>query len=474
MHLRRLSPLAIAFVLLALLPSQATQPDNMALTSNLPGLTAINDINAMFSAMLSFNAGTSAPQDPCLAAPATGMPWLDTSSAPYKAKWFTGNPGIWVYPFLVDPTNNLPIVQIGGGEAILNSAATVDLGSVPQAAVRVDGNTGITSFGSSAIVGTLHVVRFTGQPPVTNGASLIIPGGNSRTPEVGEVWLTKYEGGGTWRVINIAPASGSPIAAAPVGTIWATRAFAAPSGWLFANGAAVSRATYANLFATICISQVGARTGGNGIISGLASTANLAPGMPVGGTGIGAAAVVSSIDSGSQIHVSVNSTSTGTSTVDVCPDGIGDGSTTFNLPDTMGRTLAGVDGMGGVGLTNRMSGCAHSATLSSPCGSQSVTIAQNQLPNVAPAASGTITNNNVSVPNVDPWGHMVSTVTGGISSFAFGSTGSTLFVHNMSAETSPTVPNAVGVTVNSINGGVTQQPTNVLNPVVATNYIIKF
>ena len=63
--------------------------------------------------------------------------------------------------------------------------------------------------------------------------------------------------------------------------------------------------------------------------------------------------------------------------------GVGDGVTTFNLPDVQGRTIFSVDN--GV---NRINHCGSSGALASTCGSQ--TIAQANLPSVAFAVSGSI------------------------------------------------------------------------------------
>lgn len=53
----------------------------------------------------------------------------------------------------------------------------------------------------------------------------------------------------------------------------------------------------------------------NGIITGLSSTAGLSVGMVATGTGIGASAVINSIDSATQVTLSVNSTSTGSTSI---------------------------------------------------------------------------------------------------------------------------------------------------------------
>lgn len=137
--------------------------------------------------------------------------------------------------------------------------------------------------------------------------------------------------------------------ATPSGVIAPFAGSAAPSFWLLCYGQAVSRTTYADLFAaigttygvgdgsttfnlpdlrgreisgkddmggaaasrtTVTLTGTKASTS-SGVITGLSSTAGLSIGMQAFGTGIGAAAVISSIDSGTQVTLSVNSTSTG-------------------------------------------------------------------------------------------------------------------------------------------------------------------
>lgn len=101
------------------------------------------------------------------------------------------------------------------------------------------------------------------------------------------------------------------------GTVLPFAGSAAPDGWLLCFGQAVSRATYANLFATI-------------------------------GTTFG----------------------------------VGDGSTTFNLPDLRGRIPAGKDNMGGTAasrLTTAGSG-VNGATLGATGGAETHTLTVAQMP----------------------------------------------------------------------------------------------
>jgi microcystin-dependent protein len=98
---------------------------------------------------------------------------------------------------------------------------------------------------------------------------------------------------------------------APAGTIEAYAGSTAPTGWLLSYGQAVSRTTYANLFAVISTTY-----------------------------------------------------------------GVGDGSTTFNLPDLRGRAIAGVDNMGGTDA-GRLS---ISNTLGTATGAETHTLSSAEMP----------------------------------------------------------------------------------------------
>ena len=124
--------------------------------------------------------------------------------------------------------------------------------------------------------------------------------------------------------------------------------------------------------------------------------------------------------------------------------GIGDGSTTFNVPNTAGRVVRGVDG----GLY----------TQGSTGGAESVILAANQLPNHAHSLT-------------DP-GHQHTTVQQG-PGFATVAGG---FGNTCDAGGSTSI-NPTGITVNNslTVGGVqqTQIPTSIVNTFVAINYIIR-
>lgn len=117
---------------------------------------------------------------------------------------------------------------------------------------------------------------------------------------------------------------------------------APPATFLAANGAAISRTTYAALFAAITAQVAGTVTSGSNSISGVTSPNAMWVGMPISGPGIPAGATVTAVGA-STITLSANATATSTTTVAICPHGVGDGSTTFNVPDGRGVDFRGWD-----------------------------------------------------------------------------------------------------------------------------------
>lgn len=149
--------------------------------------------------------------------------------------------------------------------------------------------------------------------------------------------------------------------------------------------------------------------------------------------------------------------------------GVGDGSTTFNLPDLRGRVVAGLDTMGGASA-DRLNPTMTSAVVGAAGGSQTVAIARAGLPNVplSVSASGSVAGtSDRSDIVVSPNGLVSeSTNTGsngfvglnpGVSAIKIGFSGTAI------------VTGSTG----SLNGGVTQQGTNNVQPTMVLNKIIR-
>lgn len=148
------------------------------------------------------------------------------------------------------------------------------------------------------------------------------------TASVGTVYVSNGSGSGSWADVGTAAFTGM-IAdfVAPV----------APSGWLELDGSLISTSTYNNLYSVMTIQTSGTRSNGSAIITSIASTATFKVGYYVFGTGIATGTTIQSIDSGTQITLSGNASSSGTSTFAVSPWLLNTG--TIKLPDvtTSGR-----------------------------------------------------------------------------------------------------------------------------------------
>jgi microcystin-dependent protein len=143
-------------------------------------------------------------------------------------------------------------------------------------------------------------------------------------------------------------ASGSLDLLVPIGTLRASAGLSADTGWLLAAGQAVSRTTYAALFAKVSRTLTADTTAGSAVITGTFDVANLFEGMPVSGPGIPVGATLGASITGTSITLSANATATATGVaVVVAPWGVGNGTTTFNLPDFRGRTFVGLDAQNG-------------------------------------------------------------------------------------------------------------------------------
>lgn len=96
------------------------------------------------------------------------------------------------------------------------SATTTDLSTASGYYVEITGTTTITGLGTEA-AGVLRALRFSGILTLThNTTSLILPGAANITTAAGDTALFVSEGGGNWRCIGYARASGEPVTASQV------------------------------------------------------------------------------------------------------------------------------------------------------------------------------------------------------------------------------------------------------------------
>lgn len=93
--------------------------------------------------------------------------------------------------------------------ADIASASTIDLDAATGNLVDVTGTTAITAITLS--VGRERVVRFTGALTLTNGASLVLPGGANITTAAGDFAIFRGYASGVVRCVIYSRADGSPI-----------------------------------------------------------------------------------------------------------------------------------------------------------------------------------------------------------------------------------------------------------------------
>lgn len=251
-----------------------------------------------------------------------------------------------------------PSPRDSGTSCNMSAADAASLPAVPFNCVAVPR-------GVDPLSGTGEIVRVTAN---ASGALTITRAQESTTAKPIDVG---------WRLYNAATAKVfTDIEAAlnPTGTINPYAGRTAPSNWLMCDGSNVSRTTYAALFAiiapvvgtfTVTIATPAVVTlNGHGFQTGdpvyLTTTGALPTGLVantlyyvvrVDANSFNLSTTQANAYAGTKI--ATTGTQSGVHTANACPYGLGDGSTTFGVPDLRGRTPAGNDSMGGT-LANRL------------------------------------------------------------------------------------------------------------------------
>ncbi len=239
--------------------------------------------------------------------------------------------------------------------------------------------------------------------------------------------------------------------AVPVGTVYPTASVLAPTGFLLCYGQAVSRTTYATLFAAMSMQRLGDLTAASAVVTNITTTEGMLAGMPINGNGIPAGTTILSVNSAVQITLSQAATITQASVnLIVLPFGTGDNTTTFNLPDCRGRVLAGNDVMGGVGA-GRLVGTALGGRLGAVGGAETVVLDYSQMPSHTHGVS-------------DP-GHGHQVQVGGASS------GSGIATGTQTSQEPRVLSGVTGITIASSGGGAAHGN---VQPSIVVNYIIKY
>ncbi len=160
------------------------------------GLTEQGYINNALDTLNTKWSGSSAPSGP-----ETAQHWVDnsTSTAQIVNLYDGAN---WLPTGVIDTTNHIWTPPIGGGTIpTIASASTTNLGSKPQARKYVSGTTTITNLGTSAIVGTIHCVKFTGALTITQSAAILTLSGSDMAVSANDETIWAYESSNVWRCL---------------------------------------------------------------------------------------------------------------------------------------------------------------------------------------------------------------------------------------------------------------------------------
>lgn len=147
---------------------------------------------------------------------------------------------------------------------------------------------------------------------------------------LGQVYVADGNGSGNWAGVGTSSFTGM-IA----DFTWPV----VQDGWLECDGSDINTTTYSALYDVMTIQQTGTRVISTATITSLSSTTNMRVGYYVFGTGIASGTTILSIDSGTQITLSGNVSSSGTATVVVSPWLLNTG--TIRLPDLMDVSVGG-------------------------------------------------------------------------------------------------------------------------------------
>ena len=182
-------------------------------TGTVTGLQLTTNYNNAFSAVQSCNSGNSAPANDQTAAAVKGQCWLNTGVTPNVVSMFDGTS--WVTQGWLDSVNHFWISNTGGSTGTIAAAATTDLGTVANQVLSVTGSATITSFGATAIAGTVKLLSFAAGSTLThNATSLILPnGGGNIVTAAGDTAVAVALGSGNWRVLNYTLAAGTALSA---------------------------------------------------------------------------------------------------------------------------------------------------------------------------------------------------------------------------------------------------------------------
>jgi hypothetical protein len=262
----------------------------------------------------------------------------------------------FVYPFGVDGTitPNIPTADPGDGTVSYQTGWGIDyeldLATNPSALPITRPTTNSLMFD---ITTALQQYQTLGVP------DFITTGDNLGSPWPYDIWArVRYNPGSGMQVYESlvtantsAPtdatkwrlASGG-VDGVPTGVVLDYTGVVPPTGYIMADGSAISRTTYAGLFVVNTIVENGTTTNGSPIITAVADTSKFFVGMEVEGTFIPAASTIVSIITNTSVTISNNATGGATNPMTYFLWGNGDGSTTFNIIDKRRAVTVGAGG----------------------------------------------------------------------------------------------------------------------------------
>lgn len=226
------------------------------------------------------------------------------------------------------------------------------------------GGSGLVLF--SATAGEVFAAALTG----TNGIGILVDA--QHASYAGNLIQLDTTAGTVFAVDQLGKITADNVT--PVGAVMPYAGIVAPTGWLLGFGQAVSRSTYAALFAvlnpilgtaTMTIASPAVVTlNSHGLVAGDAIFFTTTGALPTGVTA-GTRYFVISTDLTANTFkfsatffggaVNTSGSQSGVHTLRRSPYGVGDGASTFNVPDFRGRALFGNDAMGGT-AANRLTG----------------------------------------------------------------------------------------------------------------------
>jgi len=137
-------------------------------------------------------------------------------------------------------------LQFSGPTTITSSSGVLTLDGTTNT-YYAQGTEAITSITSTAVTQGFFIIKWLSARTLTHGTNLQLLGSTNRTTVYGDTGIYQIVGSVVTELFYM-PLSGTSV---PAGTMLQTFCSSAPTGYLLCDGSAISRTTYANLFAAI-------------------------------------------------------------------------------------------------------------------------------------------------------------------------------------------------------------------------------